>query len=314
MLGLSLVLPLMIIIITGNLLRARGFYSKNDVDTLTKTLYWVILPPLLFRATLESGREVLSQPNLLISLNICYILTIIIAWGGAKYIFHKDNRLRIATAAFSSIRANNLYLGFPVMYIAMGDAGLHNASVYLAVSTVSFQLFSIVAGEAILCGRPSFSVSCRILRNIALNPLVISCVAGILLALFGVERLPRELDEAMRIMGSAATAVALLALGGTLELSGIGKVISMIRSTWPDSAIKLLIHPALMWGLLVLFPVPRPLLQATVMLSSMPSAVNCFILAKAMGMDWSYAADLVASTTVLGIISIPLWAHVLGIV
>lgn len=58
MLGLSLVFPLMIIIITGNLLKARGFYSKNDIDTLTKTLYWVILPPLLFRTTLESGREI----------------------------------------------------------------------------------------------------------------------------------------------------------------------------------------------------------------------------------------------------------------
>ena len=58
MFGLFLVLPLMLIIITGNLLRSRGFYSERDIKTLTKTLYWVILPPLLIRTTFISGREV----------------------------------------------------------------------------------------------------------------------------------------------------------------------------------------------------------------------------------------------------------------
>ena len=50
------------------------------------------------------------------------------------------------------------------------------------------------------------------------------------------------------------------------------------------------------------------------MLSSMPSAVNCFIMAKEMNMDSDYAADLVASTTVLGIVTIPVWANLLRII
>ncbi len=110
-----------------------------------------------------------------------------------------------------------------------------------------------------------------------------------------------------------ATAVALLALGGTLDLSRIGKLLKMRKSTFADSVIKLLVHPAIMFVMLIIFPVPRPLMQATVMLSSMPSAVNCFILAKEMDMDAEYAADLVAATTVLGVLSIPFWTYVLGI-
>ena len=87
----------------------------------------------------------------------------------------------------------------------------------------------------------------------------------------------------------------------------------MLKSTFADSVIKLLVHPAIMFVMLIIFPVPRPLMQATVMLSSMPSAVNCFILAKEMDMDAEYAADLVAATTVLGVLSIPFWTYVLGI-
>ena len=69
-----------------------------------------------------------------------------------------------------------------------------------------------------------------------------------------------------------------------------------------------------MWWALLLLPVDDGLLKVTVMLSSMPCAVNCFIIAKGMGMDGEYTADLVAATTLLGIISIPAWAYALGIV
>ena len=313
MFGFFLVLPLMSIIAAGNILRMRGFYSGDDIKTLTKTLFWVILPPLLFRTTFISGREVLSQPNLLLSLNICYILTIAVSWVGAAFFFHKGDGRRISVSAFACIRSNNIYLGFPVMFLAMGDAGLHNASVYLAVSTISFQLFSVMAGETASFGKLSREALGKILRKLALNPLIISCCAGIALALTGLDKLPGFADEAMKLMGNAATAVALLALGGTLDLSRIGKLLKMLKSTFADSVIKLLVHPAIMFFMLMIFPVPRPLMQATVMLSSMPSAVNCFILAKEMDMDAEYAADLVAATTVLGVLSIPFWTYVLGI-
>ncbi len=147
----------MLIIITGNLLRSRGFYSERDIKTLTKTLYWVILPPLLIRTTFISGREVFVQIDLLIGLTFAYILTIGIAAAGAVFLYHRDNRERIAVSVFSSIRANNIYLGFPVIMLAMGETGLKDASIYIAVSTISFQIISIMAGEVALSGKFSLS-------------------------------------------------------------------------------------------------------------------------------------------------------------
>ena len=105
-----------------------------------------------------------------------------------------------------------------------------------------------------------------------------------------------------------------IALGGTLDIPRMGRVFEIIRRTWFDIIIKLAVNPLIMWGALLLFPVDADLLRVTVMLSSMPCAVNCFIIAKGMGMDGEYAADLVASTTLLGILSIPAWAYALGIV
>lgn len=313
MFGFLLVMPLVIIIAMGNILKRRGFYSAADIAALSKTLYWVILPLLLFRTTYISGTEVLTQPNLLISVNVCYIATIALSWGGAAFFAHKGDIRRVAVSVFSDFRSNNIYLGFPVIQLAMGEAGLHLASIYIAVSTIFFQVLSIGAGELALNGRLTAKSFAAMGRRLGKNPLVISCVAGVLAALAHVP-IHFVLDETMKLVSGAATAVALLALGGTLDISRMSRVVEIIRRTWFDIIIKIIVNPLLMWGALILFPVDSELLKVTVMLSSMPCAVNCFIIAKSMGMDGEYAADLVASTTLLGILSIPAWAYALGIV
>ena len=255
----------------------------------------------------------LTQPNLLISVNVCYIATIALSWGGAAFFAHKGDIRRVAVSVFSDFRSNNIYLGFPVVQLAMGETGLHLASIYIAVSTIFFQVLSIGAGELALNGRLTAKSFAAMGRRLGKNPLVISCVAGVLAALAHVP-IHFVLDETMKLVSGAATAVALLALGGTLDISRMSRVFEIIRRTWFDIIIKLAVNPLIMWGALLLFPVDSDLLRVTVMLSSMPCAVNCFIIAKGMGMDGEYAADLVASTTLLGILSIPAWAYALGIV
>ena len=314
MLGLNLVLPLILIIITGNLLRRYGFYDAKDIKTLTKTLYWVVLPQLLFRTTFTSGHDVLTQPNLFIAATLAYTATLGFAWFAAAFIYHRGKPDTMAVSVMSSMRSNNIYLGFPVVQLAMGEAGLSFASLYIAVTIIAYHILSISAAEIAQYGKLTLDTFKKTLKKLALNPMVVSCVLGLLLALSGLEKLPTAIDESMRLMGHAATAIALLGLGGTLDLSCFSNIIKMLRNTWEDCAIKLIVHPLLMLFFLRLFPIQKELMQVTVMLSAMPSAVNCFILAREMGMDGDYSADLVASTTVLGAIAIPIWAHVLGMV
>ena len=313
MFGFLLVMPLVIIIAMGNILKRRGFYSAADIAALSKTLYWVILPLLLFRTTYISGTEVLAQPNLLISVNICYLMTVALSWSGAALFVHKGDIRRVAVSVLSGFRSNNIYLGFPVVQLAMGEAGLHLASIYVAVCTIFFQVISIGAGEIALNGRITLKSFVSMGKLLVRNPLVVSCVLGVGAALAHVP-IHFVLGGTMKLVSGAATAVALLALGGTLDIPRMGRVFEIIRRTWFDIIIKLAVNPLIMWGALLLFPVDADLLRVTVMLSSMPCAVNCFIIAKGMGMDGEYAADLVASTTLLGILSIPAWAYALGIV
>ena len=310
MYGFFLVLPLLIIILTGNRLRARGFYSAEDVAALMKTLFYVILPPLLFRTSYIAGRDAQSQPNLFYATTLCFLLTMLFAYFAARFAVHRGNLRRIATAVLASFRGNNVYLGLPVIQLAMGDKGMSEAAVYLAVTAVSFQLLSVAAGEMVLYGRLTLSGVCSMLKRLFTNPLILSCIAGLGASMAGIP-IHFVLDETMKLMGNAATAVALLALGGSLDLSRMSAVVRIVRETWFDVLVKLALNPALMYLMLYFFPVSDDMRKVTVMLSAMPTAVNCFILARGMGMDGEYAADLVAATTLLCVAAIPLWAHIL---
>lgn len=308
-----LVLPLMLLIILGNVLKSRGFFNKEDLAALTKTLYWVILPALLFNTVYESGSELLTQPNLFIAANVSYVITIALAWAASYSIIHKNDRGKIAVSVISAIRGNNIYIGFPIIMLALGEAGLRQASISLAVTILSFQLLSLIAGELSMSGKARAKNLLSITVKVAKNPLVSSCIAGGVLALLGIP-VPQFIRESLKLLSLAATAVALLSIGGSLDFSSVRQVIRMIRAAWFDCLMRLLISPLLMWLCLTIWPVSEDLARVTVMLSSMPAAVNVFILAKEMKMDANYGAEVVAATTALSALSIPVWATLLGIV
>lgn len=307
-----LVIPLMLIIVLGNILRLRGFYNGADISTLTKTLYWVILPALLFSTSYNYGAELLTQPNLFIASNVCFAATIAFAWILAHFFVHKGMERRIAVSVTAAIRANNIYLGIPVIMLALGESGVQQASIYIAVTTVSFQLISMTSSELAMSGKIDFKDFLSIAVNILKNPMVSSCICGVLCAIIGIP-VPAVAREAMKLLSAAATAVALLALGGSIGFSGAGQIVRTVRDTFFDCVVRLLVSPLIMWLCLTIWPVTKELAQVSIMLSSMPAAVNVFILSKEMHMDEKYGAELVAASTVLGALTIPLWATVLGI-
>lgn len=312
MCGFMLVLPLFLLIIVGCTLKNRGFFNAADIKTLTKTLYWVILPALLFRASYMSGHEVLKKPMLLVAYTLCYTVTVVLSWSVSAFFSHRDDRKKTAASTFTSIRSNNSYLGLPVVFLLGGEAALHNASIYLAVSTIPLNIFSLSSAEIILSGRISLLESKNIARRVVLNPLLLSCLFGILAAIAGPERLPNVIDEPLKLLTSAATAIALIALGGSLDLTKIVRITETFRETWVDCVIRLGVNPAIMWMAMRAFNVDTPMLQVSVILSAMPAAVNSFIVAKEMNMDADHAATIVAVSTAAGMATISLWASALG--
>jgi predicted permease len=76
---------------------------------------------------------------------------------------------------------------------------------------------------------------------------------------------------------------------------------------------KLAMHPFVSWGIFSAFGLSPEMIQAGVLLAAMPIAVNTAIFAKEAGMDSEYSAQSIAVTTLVSMLSLPLWIKILGI-
>ena len=306
--GLRVVAPLVMVILLGAALKHRGFLGGNDRERMTSLLYWVVLPCLLFRSMYLSGNVIPDGWNLFLATYLPFFLVpafaLVVSW-----IRRSGDRRRHALCAMSSVRANNVYLGLPAAFLAMGESGQAAASIYIAVMLPGYNLLSTMWGEAVLSGGLSLRTVMRTLRRLVKNPLVSSCLLGLIFALLEIP-VHDSLLTSMGMVGNMATALALFSLALGIDFTNI---FHALLRTWPDVLVKLFVHPAISLLCFVIWPVQDELARAAVLLCAMPTAINTFILAEGMGMEGDYASDIITVSTSVAVISIPIWLVILDI-
>ncbi|GHV31253.1 membrane protein [Synergistales bacterium] len=305
--GFFIITPLIAVVLLGMAIRHYGFFEEDEKDRLAKLLYWIALPALLFRTVYLSGGDLEQHKNLFLASYASFLVVPATALL-LSYLRTKD-RSAYALSALCAIRSNNIYLGLPAASLALGEEGFAAALTFCAIGLPGYNLASIAWGEAVMAGGLSLRSIGRTFKRIIKNPLIVACITGLSAAMLNVP-IPRGTLEALKLIGDMATGLALISIGMGLEFRDIPRA---FRRMWLDIIIKLVLHPAMVWAFFLIWPVPEIMIQACVILAAMPSAVNCFILAKGTGMGEEDARDLIAATTVLTPIVFPIWIWLLGI-
>jgi predicted permease len=116
-----------------------------------------------------------------------------------------------------------------------------------------------------------------VVRQIVLNPLIMSACAGALAAALHLHP-PVAIDNTLLFLQNAAAPVALFVLGVTVALRPFGRVPWEVPGV---IAIKLLIHPLVVFGLMLLLgPFAQPWGSTAVLMASLPPALNVFVIAR----------------------------------
>ena len=169
------------------------------------------------------------------------------------------------------MRSNQVFMGIPVVSIAMGTPGLEALSIYLAVSLVGYHIISISSSQLVLSGGISPASIKNTLKKVLTNPMVLACFIGIFFSFNGIHVFPRAVDTTLKVLGDIGTGLALLSIGARLEVRALP---SLLKTTWRDSAVKLIVQPAVVFGLFLLLPVSSTMMKAVVLGSTAAISSN----------------------------------------
>jgi hypothetical protein len=106
------------------------------------------------------------------------------------------------------------------------------------------------------------------------------------------------------MLAKAAIPIALLSIGATMNWQALGR---LDRFNGFICATGLVISPALTFAACILLSAPAPLAAVLILFSALPTASAAHVLAAGFGADRTLAATLIAQSTLLSAVTLPLW-------
>ena len=304
---LAIASPLFALVALGFGLMRWGGWPKSVSEAMTRYVFAVALPAMLFRLMSDFSKLPAVDARLLIaffgSCLIVFGIGRLLAWR----LFRLDGVAQ-SVFALGGIFSNNVLLGIPLAKATLGEAALPSVALVLVFN--SLILWTLVTVSVEWARHGSFSVAglAKTIKAVATNPIVASIVSGTLFGLAGLG-VPALLDAPLAMLGSSAAPLSLVALGMGLAEYGI-------RTGWQQSAaicvLKLLVQPFVVWLLALLLGLPRLETQVVVLLAALPVGANVYLMSRQFKtLEGPVAAALVI-TTALAAATAPLVLTLLG--
>lgn len=304
---LALAAPLFALVGLGFALMRLAGWQKTVADGLNLFVFNVALPAMLFRTMSDLSRLPPVDVRLLAaffgSCLIVFLLGRLVAWRA----FRLDG---VAQSVFGlgGVFSNNVLLGIPLAREALGEAALPSVGLVLVFNALTLWTLVSVSVEWARHGEFSAKGFGKMARGVITNPIVASIVGGSLFGLAGGS-IPGPVDAPLAMLAQAAAPLSLVALGMALAEYGL-------KSGWRVTAaictFKLAVQPLTVWLLARLLGLPPMETAVVVMLASLPTGFNVYLMARQFGaLEGPVAAALVA-TTALAAITTPLVLALVG--
>ena len=293
----ALATPLFVLVLVGYVLVLWGKWPQSVSGALTRFVFSVALPALLFHLMSDMSKLPPVDARLLIAFfGSCLIVFAIGRVVAAR--FFKLDGVSQSVFALGGVFSNNVLLGLPLAKVALGNAALPSVALVLVFNALTLWTLVTVSVEWARHGSFSLAGFGKTAKGVATNPIVASIVLGTLFGLSGLQ-LPALVEVPLAMVSQAAAPLALVALGmGLAEFD--------VRLGWRQSvaicALKLVVQPLVVWGLAKLLGLPPMETQVVVLLGSIAVGANVYLMSRQFKvMEGPVAASLVLSTALASV-------------
>jgi predicted permease len=305
---LQSVLPVFLVVAVGVVLRRFRFFDEGFIDAANSLVYYILLPALLFH---EIGGTDFGQAfsgPLVVGGYAATLATFLLAFLASRALGLGPSE----TGAFvqGSFRANLAYVGLPIVLNAVGPAGLRKAGIFLGLIVPLLNGLSIVALMAPHGAGKGAGIATtvsRIARQIATNPIILACLAGIAWSVLKLP-IPGMIDRTLRLLTPATLPLALLCLGGSFSFE-------RARKGFPVAALAAFLKGCVLTGIGIglyrwMGLAGEDMRIGAIMLGC-PTAVVTYVMAARLRGDTDLAGTIVIVSTAASAVTITGWLFVL---
>ena len=298
----SLQLTLFALMLTGAVLKKRGVIDEAGKRCLSDLCINIVIPCNIFKSCLiQFNMDILRSCSLLLlSAVLMQVLCLLLN----RSLFERYDSQRKKVLQYCTIVPMSGFLGNPIAEGIYDQVGVLYTSIFLIPMRIvmwSMGTSYFVAGEG--------TDKKKVLKNVLTHPCLVAIYLGILCMVTQL-RLPAVITETVRYIGNCNSALSMFIVGTILTDVPLRTIFS--RDTVLFSVLRLGLLPAAALGLGLLLGLETAPLGVSVLMTGMPAGATAAIFAAKYGSDAPFATRCVVFTTLLSMVTLPLWAAVVG--
>lgn len=288
------VLVLFILIGVGFACGKKGILTDESSKKITDIVLYVVTPCVMISAfQREFSMHLLG--NILITA-LCAAASIAATVFIAKLIFHDKNTARKKVLQFSAIFSNCGFMSLPLQKAILGDDGWFYGSIFVAVFNVIVWSYGLVMMSG---DKKQMSV-----KKLAFNPGIVGVLIALIIFVLRI-KLPYIISQPIDYLAALNTPLPMLIIGFYLSQADLKKAFTD-AGAYLAMAVRLAVVPLLSMFVMHLLNVDPTIMIACVIASSAPTAATTTMFAAKYGRDVELSVSIVASTTLVSIITMPL--------
>lgn len=294
------VVELFIIIFAGGMIYRMGLINKEGTKALSNILIYLIVSCMAL-STYMVEYDPQKSANLFRAFGystmlmlIGFAISFLVTWK-----MKADNKRVVQIACMFS---NAGYMGFPLIKAMFGSEGLLYTSAFLTV----FNIFVWTVGIITISGETNVKDAAV---TVVKTPCIIAVAIGLVIY-FGRIPVPDVIKDPVTLIGDMNTPVSMLVIGITIASSDLRKLIrnSMLLVI---IGVRMFLVPAVCLLVMKLLNINDMVAMVALVLEACPSAAITTVFAIKYNNDEELAAGAVVFTTLLSIITLPVYTYLI---
>ncbi|MBE5919839.1 MAG: AEC family transporter [Pseudobutyrivibrio ruminis] len=298
---LNATVPIFLLMVLGYVFKKINIFNDGLTKGLNNFVFKVALPVLVYKELATSDVEELWDAKFVLFCFLATVLSIIIAYTLSLLFKEKEIRPEFVQGTYRSSAA---LLGVGIATNLYGNAGMTPLMIIGAVP-----LYNVFAVIVLTLGQGEDKITGALMRKtlwgVITNPIIIGVMLGIVRAFIPVPiLLPKTLDY----VSNLATPLGLMALGASFQFK---EAITKIWPTGLATFLKLIGLGMIIIPIAVSMGYTHDKLVAVLIMTSSPTTVSTFVMAKSMGYNGTVSAGIVMLTTILSAFTLTVWLYIL---